>query len=56
MKDLHNQMKANAKAFNRHLTDGYLEILTIYDLLAFCHPIERADFIRKLGEEGFLYE
>lgn len=46
------QMIDNARAFNKHLTKDFLESKTFFVLLAFVHPLERSDFVKRynLGE------
>jgi len=46
------EMIINAMAYNKYLTKEYLNDFTFQKLLALCHPIDRADFIKRnnLGE------
>lgn len=47
MKELKRKMKENAKAYNKHLTDEYLDALSINRLMKFTHPINKGDFITE---------
>lgn len=47
MKELKKQMIKNAKAYNKNLTDEYLEKMNFSELLAFCHPEEREIFMHE---------
>ena len=42
------EMKLNARAHNRYLTEKYLSKLSDDELLCFVHPLERLDFEKKL--------
>lgn len=45
MKELIDQMKSNARAYNKYLT---FEGMSVSVLLLNTHPIDRNDFLRKL--------
>ena len=45
-----DEMKLNAKAHNKYLTDSYLFSMPDHELLCFTHPLERELFIKKLNE------
>ncbi|MFP4025769.1 MAG: hypothetical protein ACLFVR_14695 [Thiohalospira sp.] len=47
-------MKQEAKCYNKHLSDTYLDTLTPLELLAYCHPFERAEYVIKLNKEGLI--
>lgn len=46
------RMKSNAKAYNKHLTDEYLNELSPSRLLCFTHPLERVKFAEELRKSG----
>ncbi len=45
---MRQQMINNAMAYNRVLTEKYLETKSDGELLCFTHPIDRADFKKKI--------
>lgn len=49
MKSTISRMKQNARAYNRHLTDEYLDKLSAPRLLGLVNPLIRDDFKRELG-------
>jgi hypothetical protein len=48
MKELRELMYTHIHGYNKYLTRDHLEKLSMYELLANCHPVERVDFTRKL--------
>jgi hypothetical protein len=46
--DLRSRMTANAKSYNKYLTDVYLEKLPLRDLLGFTGVMERTDFASEI--------
>lgn len=46
------EMKLNAQAHNKYLTDGYLFSMQDHELLCFVHPLERELFAKKLQTEA----
>jgi hypothetical protein len=49
MKSTISRMKQNARAYNKHLTDEYLDKLSAPRLLGLVSPLRRDDFKRELG-------
>ncbi len=47
---LKNHMITNALSYNKHLTKTYLNDKGFNELLCFCHPLDRADFIEMKKE------
>lgn len=43
------EAKCNAKAYNKHLTDEYLDGLPIKRLLGFCHNETKKDLEQELN-------
>jgi hypothetical protein len=50
MKNLRHRANENAKAYNRHLTDEYLNKLEPLDLFRFTHPTDRMSFFEEYGK------
>lgn len=42
----------SAKSVNNTLTDDYIEKLSNRELLNFCHPIDRNDFINEMNRDS----
>lgn len=42
-----NEIKSNAKSYNKHLTDNYLGRLSAMALLGQSHPLDRKDLAFK---------
>ena len=49
---LRDEIKLNAKAHNRYLTDSYLFSMPDHELLCFVHPLERYGFSQRLQKEA----
>ena len=47
MEELIKKMRKNAKCYNKHMTDEYLDKLWPNELFAFTHPLDRSDFVRE---------
>lgn len=50
-----NTLKAkaiqNAMAYNKNIDENYFyKFYNIHDIFAFCHPIDRPDYIRELEQ------
>jgi hypothetical protein len=48
MNEIRELMYTNIQGYNKYLTKDHLEKLSLRELLANCHPIDREDFKRKL--------
>jgi len=46
---IHSRMIGNAKAYNSRLDEVYLQRISIPQLLSFCHPADRTDFMREMN-------
>ena len=47
MENLTKKMRKNAKCYNKHMTDEYLDKLSVEEVYAFTHPLDRPDFKRE---------
>lgn len=48
MKNLRKKMYGNIQAYNKYLTNKYLDQFELEQLLSFIHPEERDHFKRKI--------
>ena len=50
MEKLVKEIKRHTKAYNRYLTDEFLDNIPVRNLLGFCHPIYRHNYREKLNK------
>lgn len=48
IKTLRSEMILNAHGYNKHLSKTVFNKMTDMELLAFCHPLDRDEFKRKI--------
>ncbi len=54
--ELLKEIKMEARAYNKCLTDEYLDNLTPTELLGVCHPFHREEYLSRLVKQGLITE
>ena len=49
-----DEVKSNTKCYNKHMTDEFLDTLSPFGLIAFCHPWDREDLLKMMVEDGII--
>lgn len=48
METVINLLRQNVRAYHKTLGENYVNNMSLNQLLAYCHPIDRTEFVKKL--------
>jgi hypothetical protein len=47
-----DKIKVDIQAYHNHLTDEYIDNMSLGHMLAYCHPVSRANFIGEIDRHN----